>query len=75
MSRLVDPLEGTDAARLAQCLGLDPNDYRHHSSGLGAEAERSGAERSDEDRFRECEKLKVSKEIFQAWKTLTKKFR
>ncbi len=60
VSRLCDPLEGTDAARLAQCLGLDPNDYRHHSSGLGGEAETErSAARWDEDRFRDCEKLKV----------------
>ena len=28
VSRLIDPLEGTDSARIAQCLGLDPEQYR-----------------------------------------------
>ena len=28
VSRLCDPLEGTDSARIAQCLGLDPEQYR-----------------------------------------------
>jgi len=28
VSRLCDPLEGTDSARIAQCLGLDPEHYR-----------------------------------------------
>ena len=28
IERLCDPIEGTDRARLADCLGLDPNRYR-----------------------------------------------
>ena len=28
VSRLVDPMEGTDASRIAKCLGLDPDQYR-----------------------------------------------
>lgn len=28
VSRLLKPIEGTDAARIAQCLGLDPSKYR-----------------------------------------------
>ena len=60
VSRLIDPLEGTDAARIAQCLGLDPEQYRRSA---GADnrmsAEEEGAMR-EEDRFRQCEKLKVS---------------
>ena len=28
VSRLCDPLEGTDGSRIAQCLGLDPEQYR-----------------------------------------------
>lgn len=28
VSRLVKPIEGTDAARIAQCLGLDPSKYQ-----------------------------------------------
>ena len=60
VSRLIDPLEGTDAARIAQCLGLDPEQYRRAA---GADnrisAEEEGAMR-EEDRFRQCEKLKVA---------------
>jgi len=59
VSRLCDPLEGTDASRLALCLGLDPNDYKGSNRGSeAAEAERN-AWRSEEERFRDCEKLKV----------------
>ena len=33
VSRLCAPIEGTDAARLADCLGLDVSKYRGSSSG------------------------------------------
>lgn len=33
VSRLCAPIEGTDAARLADCLGLDAAKYRGVSSG------------------------------------------
>ena len=33
VSRLCAPIEGTDAARLADCLGLDVTKYRGSSSG------------------------------------------
>ena len=60
VSRLCDPLEGTDASRLALALGLDPSDYKHHrSSGGGDDAERNAANLSEEDRFRECDRLKI----------------
>ena len=29
VSRLCDPIDGTDAAHIAQCLGLDPSGYQH----------------------------------------------
>merc|ERR1719348_558300 len=56
VSRLCDPIEGMDSARVAQCLGLDPSQYKQR------------VERSDEqvegvvtevDRFRGCERLVV----------------
>ena len=28
VSRLCDPMEGTDGSRIAKCLGLDPEQYR-----------------------------------------------
>ncbi len=33
VSRLCAPIEGTDAARLADCLGLDVSKYRGSSAG------------------------------------------
>lgn len=34
--RLCAPIEGTDAARLADCLGLDPAKYHAAASGGGS---------------------------------------
>lgn len=31
VARLLEPVDGTDAARLADCLGLDPHQYRHRA--------------------------------------------
>ena len=59
VSRLVDPLEGTDSARIAQCLGLDPEQYRRAHSDARMSAEEESALR-EEDRFRHCEKLRVA---------------
>ena len=59
VSRLCDPLEGTDAARIALCLGLDPENYRRSGRHAQDDAEEE-REMRDEDRFRACEKLKVS---------------
>ncbi len=36
VSRLVAVLEGTDASRIAECLGLDPSRYRGGSGGGGS---------------------------------------
>lgn len=33
IARLVDVLEGTDAGRLAECLGLDPGRFRGGAHG------------------------------------------
>lgn len=35
MSRLCSPIEGTDAAHIADCLGLDPSRFRGASGGGG----------------------------------------
>lgn len=31
VSRLCAPIEGTDEARIADCLGLDPSKFRHRT--------------------------------------------
>lgn len=59
VSRLCDPIDGTDASRIADCLGLDPSSYRS-SSGTGNQEEEDefrSTEISDEERFRLCERF------------------
>lgn len=63
VSRLCDPIEGTDAARIAECLGLDPTSYRRQLQraeegddlGLGEKTVLDA-----QDRFRDCEKFKFT---------------
>ncbi len=55
VSRLVDPLDGTDAARIAQCLGLDPEQYRRSIRAQNHQDDETAIK--DEDRFRQCEKF------------------
>ncbi|XP_056004368.1 DNA polymerase alpha catalytic subunit-like [Ostrea edulis] len=59
VSRLCDPIEGTDAAHLAECLGLDPSGYKHavHYD-EEEEALMNGTEISDEEKYRDCERFK-----------------
>ncbi|XP_069676603.1 DNA polymerase alpha catalytic subunit-like [Periplaneta americana] len=60
VSRLCDPIEGTDAARIAESLGLDPTNYRHVQRGPANEENNVGEKLilSDEERFRCCEKFR-----------------
>eukprot|EP00803_Ostreobium_quekettii_P010532 evm.model.scf_244.12 EVM.evm.TU.scf_244.12 scf_244:99156-114216(+) len=42
VSRLCGPIEGTDEARLADCLGLDQSRFQGHSNGTGAAVSGAG---------------------------------
>ncbi|CAL4103579.1 unnamed protein product, partial [Meganyctiphanes norvegica] len=59
ISRLCDPIEGTDSARIAECLGLDPSGYRVSKYGQNNEEddEFAGTQISDEERYRMCERF------------------
>ncbi|KAL0059069.1 DNA-directed DNA polymerase alpha catalytic subunit pol1 [Marasmius tenuissimus] len=64
VERLCEPIEGTDRARLAECLGLDPNRYRVTVS---SSAEEGGfasldSQLSDSQRFKHAEDFKYSDE-------------
>lgn len=54
VSRLCAPIEGTDAGRLADCLGLDGSRYRHVAAGQGESREdallAAAASLDDDDR-------------------------
>ncbi|WAR28490.1 DPOLA-like protein [Mya arenaria] len=57
VSRLCDPIEGTDASHIAECLG-----YRH-ASNVREENEDDdllgGVKVTDEEKYKDCERLKV----------------
>ncbi len=61
IERLCDSIEGTEKARLAECLGLDASKYASISKG-GAEEEAAAfrplqSQTSPEERFKDCERL------------------
>ena len=58
VSRLVEPLEGTDSSRLAQCLGLDPNQYRKSVKNIKRDDDED--ENTEENKFRNYEKFKIN---------------
>eukprot|EP00039_Didymoeca_costata_P010754 m.145616 g.145616 ORF g.145616 m.145616 type:complete len:1518 (-) comp14951_c0_seq3:205-4758(-) len=64
VSRLLDPIDGTDSAQIADCLGLNPDEFRgihssfdplHNDIGMGMMTQMS-----DEERFKGVEKLTLS---------------
>ncbi|XP_042236184.1 DNA polymerase alpha catalytic subunit-like [Homarus americanus] len=59
VSRLCDPIEGTDAARIAECLGLDPSGYRvsKQFGQVEEDDDISSSQVSDEERYRMCERF------------------
>jgi DNA polymerase alpha subunit A len=61
LSRLCEPIEGTDSAMLAACLGLDPTKFSVQISGItdGDTAFVPMALADDQVKFRSCEKLNI----------------
>ena len=64
VARLVDPMEGTDAARIAVCLGLDPTQYKkavHYRDEEDAAAGLGGVtQMSDEEKYKNCDRFSLS---------------
>jgi len=59
VSRLCDPIEGTDAARIAECLGLDASHYRQAMRRDEDQDEAVlGVTESEEEKYRDCEEMK-----------------
>ena len=60
VSRLCAPIEGTDAAHLADCLGLDPTKFRQQANAASAADAREEAQLAavsvfdDDDRYKVC---------------------
>eukprot|EP01135_Chromosphaera_perkinsii_P004895 Nk52_evm15s303 gene=Nk52_evmTU15s303 len=65
VGRLCDPIEGTDNAQIAECLGLDPSSWKHQAStnsyedGLEATYFGGLSQMSDEEKFKNSDKLFV----------------
>lgn len=63
VSRLCDPIDGTDAARIAECLGLDPTSYRRQLQRADETDDLGLGEKSvldAQERFRDCDKFKFT---------------
>ena len=62
ISRLCDPIEGTDTAHIAECLGLDASGYRHslqQQENQDDDALLGGVQISDEEKYKDCERLEI----------------
>ena len=60
IERLCEPIEGTDKARLAECLGLDVQRYAAKSGGdVEREFNTLGSQISDKERFSDCEPFRI----------------
>ncbi|EJD07472.1 uncharacterized protein FOMMEDRAFT_137775 [Fomitiporia mediterranea MF3/22] len=61
IERLCEPIEGTDRARLAECLGLDPGRFRSHYNGDSDDRAFGTLESQmpDNVRFKDCDPLTI----------------
>jgi DNA polymerase alpha subunit A len=61
LARLFEPIEGTDEAHIAECLGLDPNRYRGNSQNQQSSLISTTLQSitSDSERFRNMPKLNL----------------
>lgn len=61
LDRLCGPIEGTDATRLADCLGLDTSKFRSvvRSDTQDQELQTLGSQLSDAERYKDAEPLEL----------------
>jgi len=60
ISRLLNPIEGTDSGRIAECLGLDPSKFRHQIVKEDEEDAMPNVILEDKERFRDCTELEIT---------------
>jgi len=60
ISRLLNPIDGTDSGRIAECLGLDPSKFRHEVVKADDEDVMPNVVLEDKERFRDCTPLQVT---------------
>lgn len=56
ISRICEPLEGMDPARVADCLGLDPSGYKHAMKRETTNTE-SYEKQNEEEKYRHCKEF------------------
>ncbi|XP_074657943.1 DNA polymerase alpha catalytic subunit-like [Tubulanus polymorphus] len=57
VSRLCDPIDGTDAAHIAECLGLDASGYKHSHNDQNEEDAMLGITHlSEDEKYKDCER-------------------
>lgn len=62
VSRLCEPIDGTDSARIAECLGLDPTSYRRQLQRAEENEDIGLGEKTVldvQERFRYCDRFKL----------------
>jgi DNA polymerase alpha subunit A len=60
IARLLNPIEGTDSGRIAECLGLDASKFRHEVAKEDEEDAIPNVVLDDQDRFRDCAVFEVA---------------
>jgi len=65
VARLLDPIEGTDAGQIAECLGLDASQFTHTETSFDTSHSEIGmgmmkSQMSDVERYKSAEKFKVA---------------
>lgn len=59
VSRLCDPIEGTDATFIAESLGLDPTQYKSAANHHGGDDPNVSVLMTDEERFKDVDKFYI----------------
>ncbi|XP_067948026.1 DNA polymerase alpha catalytic subunit-like [Watersipora subatra] len=59
VSRLCDPMEGTDSVLLAEMLGLDASRYHHKVTEDDGEEEARARLLSDDEKYKHCRRLEI----------------
>lgn len=60
ISRLLNPIEGTDSGRIAECLGLDASKFRHEVVKEDNDDTMPNVVLEDKERFRDCATFEVT---------------
>jgi len=60
ISRLLNPIDGTDSGRIAECLGLDASKFRHEVTKEEEDDATPNVVLEDAERFRDCTPFEVA---------------